>query len=182
MSFLDKIKKAIKPEKAADENTFVFETIPATIDEFKAKAADSFKNPNAVIALAVVALNIYPVDAELAYEMLNVLKGPAPLSAQDKALIKDQLRDKEYLPRSYFAGATPENNYEPSEPATITVNANPHSNDVEGYYTAYVVSGGADNPRPVTVRLKASTGEWFLHNHTGLLPGIRKPAEQDPWA
>lgn len=182
MSFLDKLKGAIKSEKPADENTFVFETIPTNIEDFKARAAESFKNPNAVIALTVIAFNIFPVNADLAYEMLDVLKGPVPLSAQDKALIKDQLRDKDYLPRSYFAGATPENNYEPAEPFTVSVKANPHSNDVEGYYTAYITSGGADSPRPITVRLKASTGEWFLHNHTGFLPGIRVPANQNPWA
>ena len=184
MSFLDKIKGAFKPadEKPADEKSFVYETIPTTIEDFKALAQAAAKDEFAVIALTVVAFNIFPANADLSYDMLNVLKGPAPLSAQEKAFIKDQLRDKDYLPRSYFAGATPANNYEPSEPFTVTVKANPYNRDAEGYFTAYITSGGADNPRPITVRLKASTGEWFLHNFSGFLPGIRVPVANDPWA
>ena len=185
MSFLDKIKGAFKPaeeKKESEEKSFNYDVIPTTIEDFKALAEAASKDEFAVIALTVIAFNIFPANADLSYDMLNVLKGPAPLSAQEKAFIKDQLRDKDYLPRSYFAGATPENNYEPTEPFTITVKSNPYSRDAEGYFTAYITSGGADNPRPITVRLKPSTGEWFLHNFSGFLPGIRVPAAKDPWA
>ena len=42
--------------------------------------------------------------------------------------------------------------------------------------------GGADSPRPMTVRQKASTGEWFLWDYKGLLSGIQTPAADDPWS
>jgi hypothetical protein len=182
MSFFDKIKNAVNAEKPADGKAFVFDTIPTSLEEFKARPEADLKDPDGVVALAVIAFNIYPVNEELSLAMLNFLKGPSPLSNQDKALIKEQLRGKDYLPRSYFVGATPDNNYEPSEPCTVVVRESAHSRDAEGYYTAYIRSGGADNDRPMTVRLKPSTGEWFLFNHVGFLPGIRVPANQNPWA
>ncbi len=185
MSFLDKLKKSAAPAPSVPgEKAFVFENFPTTFEAFKALPEASLKDRDGVIALTVVAFNLYPVNPALSEEMLNFLKGPEPLSNQDKALIRDQLRDKDYLPRSYFEGATPANNYEPAEPYTIVVRENAHSRDAEseGYYTAYVKSGGADNGRPVTVRTKPSTGEWFLSNFSGFLPGIRVPEAQDPWA
>lgn len=181
MSFLDKLKSAVGVEKPADGKAFVFESIPTTLDEFKARPEASRKDEDGVIALTVAAFNIYPVNPDLSLAMLNYLR-VEPLSNQDKALIKEQLGDKDYLPRSYFQGATPANNYEPSEPFTVVVRESAHSRDTAGYYTGYIRSGGADSDRPITVRQKASTGEWFLVNHSGFLPGIRKPASENPWA
>ena len=59
-----------------------------------------------------------------------------------------------------------------------------HSRDQfdQGYITLYLKSGGADSERPVTLRHKPSTDEWFLWNHTGILAGIRTPKSADPWA
>ena len=37
-------------------------------------------------------------------------------------------------------------------------------------------------PRPVKLRQKPSTGEWFLWEYSSPLSGIRIPASQDPWA
>ncbi len=182
MSFFDKLKSAVGAEKPADGKTYVFDSIPASLEELKARPEADLKDPDGVVALAVIAFNIYPVNADLSIAMLDFLKGPAPLSNMEKSFIKEQLRDKDYLPRSYFNGATPANNYEPAEPLSVTVRESAHSRDVEGYYTAYIRSGGADNDRPMTVRLKPSTGEWFLSNHVGFLPGIRVPADQNPWA
>jgi hypothetical protein len=31
------------------------------------------------------------------------------------------------------------------------------------------------------MRLKPSTGEWYLWEYEGLLAGIRIPAKDDPW-
>ena len=37
-------------------------------------------------------------------------------------------------------------------------------------------------PRPMKLRQKASTGEWFLWEYSSILSGIRIPAAEDPWA
>ena len=63
----------------------------------------------------------------------------------------------------------------------ISVSENPYSFDEENWATLYVTSGGADNPRPIKLRKKPSTGQWFL-NDIQCLSDIRIPAEEDPWA
>ncbi|MBR4466683.1 MAG: DHH family phosphoesterase, partial [Clostridia bacterium] len=47
-----------------------------------------------------------------------------------------------------------------------------------------MTSSGADSIRPITFRTQPSTGKWFLHADSwhGLLAGIRKPANENPWA
>ena len=50
----------------------------------------------------------------------------------------------------------------------------------EGYLTLYVNCSGADSPRPLKLRKKPSTGQWFLWEQQ-LLAGIRIPAAADPW-
>lgn len=141
------------------------------------------QTPEETAALTVAALVRYTEDQAAGIEMLNVLRGPkGPFSAQEIQLLKDQLlRDRDYVARSHFNGATPENDYTPAQPYSVTVADSVHSYDQEGYATLYIRSGGADNPRAITLRKKPSTGEWFLWNHVGLLPGIRVPASQDAW-
>lgn len=81
--------------------------------------------------------------------MMTHLHGPHGLSVSDKQFIADRFKDKDYVPRSYFVGTTPDNNYEPSEPLTIKFFENPYArqNTDEGYLTLQVESGGADSPR-----------------------------------
>ena len=66
-------------------------------------------------------------------------------------------------------------------PYAITVSENPYSFDEENWATLYVTSGGADHPRPIKLRKKPSTGQWFV-NDIQCLADIRVPVEEDPWA
>ena len=68
----------------------------------------------------------------------------------------------------------------PSAPFTITVTSNPHSY-VETLATLYIKSGGADSGRPISLRKKPSTGQWFV-TQFGFLADIRVPVSEDPWA
>ena len=162
--------------------TFTFNSLPTTLEGLKALPEANLQDAFGTVALAVAAFAAYPADSEACFEMINFLKGPEPISAYDKSFIKDRFSDKDYVPRSYFEGATPENDYKANEPFTITVSDNPYSYQNEGYATLYITSGGADNPRSVRVRQKASTGEWFLNEYGGILMSIREPKSQDPWA
>jgi hypothetical protein len=112
--------------------------------------------------------------------MLGYLKGPQPLSAYDKQFIADRFRDKDYVPRSYFVGAVPQNDYTPAEPYTINISENPYSYQEQGYAKLFIQSGGADSPRPVQLR-KAKDGKWYLWEQF-LLADIRVPESSDPWA
>ncbi len=112
-----------------------------------------------------------------------MLRGPKPMVPYDVQFLCDRLRGKSYLPKAYFEGATPENSYTPAQPYVLNVLSDPRPQDIEeGYLRVFLKTAGADSPRPVKLRKKGSTGEWFIWDYTSLLVGIRTPAAEDPWA
>ena len=161
---------------AMESKKVILDPLPGSAAEIKPAST-----PQQTAAYAVAALVRYTEDAEAGVAMLDVLRGPRPLNNFNKQLLRDQLRGKEYTARSYFDGANPGNNYTPSMPYTLTVSENPSSYQNEGYARLLLKSGGADSPRFITLRLKPSTGEWYLWEYEGLLAGIRIPAKDDPW-
>ncbi len=158
----------------------VFAEVPSTYEGFIALPQAAMSTPFDTAAMTVVALCVWPLDAELSTRMLNYLRGPRPLSNMDISFIKDRFYDKDYVPRSYFNGSVPGNDYTPQAPYTITVSDNPNSYLNESYATLYIRSGGADNPRQVQLR-QAKDGKWYLWEQF-LLPDIRKPESENPWA
>ena len=162
--------------------TFTFTSLPESVEEMKALPEASGDSPYKVAALTVCALCAYAANKDIGIEMLNFLKGPSPLSEYEKGFLRDRFMDnKYYIPFSYFEGSSPANNYKPSEPYKVTVSSNPYSFQNEGYAKLFIKSSGADSAREVVLRKKESTGQWFLWEQM-LLPDIRKPQEQDPWA
>ena len=159
------------------------ERLPATVEELAAMPQAALTVPEEVAALTVAALARFPENQEDAVRMLDFLRGPRPLNGIDKQFLKDRFRGKEYLMRSFFAGSSPENNYTPSMPYRVVVSENPYSRSqlAEGYLTLYVNCSGADSPRPLKLRKKPSTGQWFCWEQQ-LLAGIRIPAAADPWS
>lgn len=160
---------------------FTFNTLPESVSELQTLSQASLDSPFKTAALTVLALCAYGADKAIGIDMLNFLKGPRPLSNQEISFLDDRFRDnKHYVPFSYFKGATAENNYTPTEPFTLEVESNPYSSSTEGYMTLWLKSGGADNPRQVTLRRKGD-GRWFLWEQY-LMVGIRTPKSEDPWA
>ena len=114
---------------------------------------------------------------------MDLLRGPRPMTPYDTQFLRDRLRGKEYLPLAYFEGAAPENSYTPAQPYVLNVLPDPRPQDMEpGYLRLFLRTAGADSPRPIKLRQKPSTGEWFLWEYSSPLSGIRIPAAQDPWA
>jgi len=161
--------------------TFTFAALPGTAEELKTLPEASLDSAFKTAALTILALCAYEKNADAALEMLNFLKGPAPVSPYEKQFIQERLAGKGYKGRSYLTGATPQNNYQPTVPYRVVVSENPYSFDNENWATLYVTSGGADDPRPIKLRKKPSTGQWFL-NDIQCLADIRVPVEEDPWA
>ena len=157
-----------------------FYDLPETLEAFKVMAEAKQDTPFGTAALTVLAFCVYPKNKELSLQMLDILRGPRPLSVMDRQFIADRFRDKDYVPRSYFEGATPLNNYQPSLPYAINISENPYTYQNEGYATLYVTSGGADSPRSVQLRL-AKDGKWYLWEQY-ILADIRKPESENPWA
>ncbi len=160
---------------------FTFSALPADVDELKALPEAKLDTAFKATALTILALNRYEADPDAAIRMLSFLKGPEEFGGKEQSFLKDRLSGKGYKARSFLGGATPENNYTPSTPYTVTVSENPYSFDEENWATLYVTSGGADNPRPIKLRKKPSTGEWFL-NDIQCLSDVRLPVAEDKWA
>ena len=186
MGLFDKLKTNPPPTpQTVQEDTnksvkITFSSLPESYEAFTALPEAKMDNPFSTAALSVLAFCFYPENKDLSLQMLDFLRGPRPLSVMDKQFIADRFRDKDYVPRSYFEGATPNKNYLPSEPYSIVVSENPYSYQNEGYATLYLTSGGADSPRSVQLRL-AKDGKWYLWEQY-LLADIRKPESENPWA
>ena len=175
---LNKVKSAI-PGAGNKTKSFTFQAVPASLAELQALPEASLTDVYATAALTVLALSRYPADREASLAMLDWLKD---LSVAERQHIADRFMDgKDYKVRSFFDGATPANNYTPSSPLRIQVSSNPYSFENDGWATLYLHSGGADNPRPVRLRKKPSTGQWFLVE-IQFLGDIRVPVAQDKWA
>ena len=188
MALFDMLKKQATQEVGQADSgnktyTVTLSQIPVSLAQMKAMPEAALMEPHHTAALVISALTVYPVAKDAALEMLEFLHGPRGLSVYDRQFLADRFRDKDYVPRSYYAGATPENNYEPSVPFSLTFFENPYSRDQlsEGYLTLHIKSGGGDNPRQLKLRTKPSTGQWFLWEQF-LLADVRPPVSADPWA
>lgn len=156
------------------------QTLPAALAELEALPRTT---PEEVCAGFLCALKLFQTDRDAGVAAMDLLRGPRPMTPYDVQFLRDRLRGKEYLPLAYFEGAAPENGYTPAKPYTLNVLPDPRPQDVEpGYLRVYLKTAGADSPRPMKLRQKGSTGEWFLWEYSSILSGIRVPAALDPWA
>lgn len=166
---------------------FTFNTLPKSVSELMQY---SMTSPFETAALVVCALDCYEVQSpDNFYAMLQYLMGGAelqPMSPLTKSLIRDRMLQNgkyAFIGKSYMEGATPENNYTPMKPYTVTVSENPYSYTQQGYAKLFIRSGGADSIRSVQLR-QTKTGKWVLWSDTvmWLLPDIRQPESSNPWA
>ena len=177
MSIFDKLKSTAQQAATSaiqsignKREKFTFASLPESLAEMQAL-------PEAILALCA-----YAADKNIGLEMLNWLRGPRPLNGQEISFLNDRFRDgKTYLPFTYFVGATPDNNYTPSQPYTIIIESNHVSGEEKDYMKLFIPCGGADDPRPIKMRQRGSDGKWFLWEQY-LLAGVRTPKEADPWA
>lgn len=189
MGIFDKMKNNTvttpsAPDTAGGQSSasFVFGALPESLAEMQALPEASLDTPFKAAALTVCALCAYAADRQIGTEMLNWLRGPRPMNGQDISFLNDRFRDgKTYLPFTYFKGATPDNNYTPDEPFTLTINKTSTSETEPGYMKLFIPCGGADSPRPIKLRMRGSDGKWFLWEQS-LLTGVRTPKADDPWA
>lgn len=165
---------------ADDKQQFVFETLPTSVNELQKLPQSSLETPFCTAALTLLALMYYPLNKEIGLQMLDFLKGPQSLTAYEKQFLADRFRDKDYVPRSYFVGASVQNDYQPTTPLTLVVMQSSHSYEQAGYAKLFLRSSGADTPRPIVLR-QAKDGKWYLWEQM-LLADIRPPDSQNPWA
>lgn len=158
----------------------VFDELPTTYEEFIALPQASLSTVYDTAAMTVLALCFYPSDPELSIRMYEYVSGPRTINNTEYSFIKDRFMDYDYVPRSYFTGATPANDYKPSEPYTVRVSENPYTYENDGYAKMFLTSGGADTERFVMLR-KGKDDKWYLWEQF-ILVGIREPESNSPWA
>jgi hypothetical protein len=90
---------------------------------------------------------------------------------------RDRLSTHPHVFRSYFLGATPDNGYEPTRPLALRVHAS--ADDGERGHRVVVVSGGADNPRPVFLRKSRKDGLYYVTSFANLYVEVRPPLDPD---
>ncbi len=182
MGLFDNIGKPAAPQQQTGNKSVdvVFTSLPDTYEQFTALPQAALSTPFETAAMTVLALCFYPQDPDLSMKMFEFVSGPRTINPAEYSFIKDRFRDADYVPRSYFKGAVPGNDYKPSQPYTVTVSENPYTYQNEGYAKMFLTSGGADSQRFVMLR-KAKDGKWYLWEQF-ILVGIRPPESTNPWA
>lgn len=156
--------------------------VPQNIEQMMKMPCAKLTNEFEVAALTVAVLCNYCQDPQATVEMLNYLRGPRPLSALDVQFLRDRLSGKPYKMLSYLNGTSPANNYTPTMPLGVTIVTTPASAVQPDMMSLFIPSSGADSLRQLDLRRKPSTGQWFLWSLVGLMPDVRIPVNQDPWA
>lgn len=149
--------------------------IPGTIQEFRSMTEEGFKDPARVCAWLIPALALYVQNPDEGIEALDLLRGEQKMNGYDRQFLKDRFRGKPYPANAYFAGAHPENQYEPAVPYAVELTEDTHPAKA-GYRKFFIHTAGADSPRPVT--LKQYGNDWALHEYFSILSGMRMPVNQ----
>ena len=150
-----------------------FTSLPNTMEDFSKLVEAHRKSPHHMAALLLTALHVYPQNRDLAFQMVEMLKGNAPLNDEEKNFISMSMNGSEYLPESYMDGAIPLNNYTPRFPYTVSF-TDTLAQPADGYLTVYVRTSGAEYPRAVTLR--EENGGWYPSDWSELFLAIRPPA------
>ncbi len=181
MGLFDFIKGGLDAVMGGISKSVELPSLPTTLAELQAMPGAGLTDEYTVAALAVAVYCNYEQNPDETCRMLDFLNGPKEMTGFDQQFVRDRLKGRGYIVRSYFKGATPENSYTATAPYTVEVSENSHSREEDGYVKLFVRSSGADSPRPITLRKKPSTGQWFVWQPASLLTDVRKPAESDPW-
>lgn len=153
---------------------------PSTFQEFEKLPLLDLTNPHNTASLFLIALDLFIQNQQEGINAINTLKGPIELNPHNISFLKDRLMDKPYLPKAYFEGATPENDYTPNKPYTLNLFQDNRPQDLEeGYMRLFVETKGADAKRFITLRKKGN--HWYIWEYPGILMDIRKPKADNPW-
>ena len=185
MSIFDRLKKMATSNPTESnaakvrKKTFSFSALPESLAEMQALPEATLEDPFQTAALTVCALCAYAADKSIGTQMLNWLRGPRPISPHDLSFLNDRFREGHHIPFSYFAGSTPENDYTPEPPFTLTFEEGLYADMNPGYKKLHIHSSGADSPREIVLRQTADK-KWYLWDQF-LMVGIRQPKSQNPW-
>lgn len=157
---------------AYESATIIFQRFPANIDEFRQVQQLLGKEPQGVVALQVMAFELYRRDAEMGKAALELVNTPTNYTSTVRQLAEIMGKDK-YYARPYIAtallqGATPENAYTPTEPYTVKVRVNPNTKYQESQMLGGTVislqidSQGWDTPWRTVDVVKPKGSDYYV--------------------
>jgi hypothetical protein len=163
---------------------------PTSIEEYLDLRDRVATSPEGGAAMMVVALLAYADGEELGQACLTCavastrlvdgVKGYRGRQLSNASLqrIRTQIRGRDYVARSYVSGTTPQDGYQlAAAPYMVECLRNVHSGDpTSGQCKVFVVSSGADSPRPVTLA-KNENGIWKAIEWSSLIVGVRPPVD-----
>lgn len=176
----DDLVRSIKTpaaESVSGGMKYTFTDLPQNAEELK-QIAD-FKDGRYVMALFMASLVRFVENKDDGIAMINVLRGPQPMSNHEISFLNDRFMDKKYLAMAYFEGANPDNNYTPNEPWTVLIFDDLREPDEEGYMRTFIATTGADSTRYIKLRQKNE--DWFVWEYSSVVTGIRLPKDEDVW-
>ncbi|MBQ3380113.1 MAG: hypothetical protein IJG50_09700 [Clostridia bacterium] len=186
-----------------EEHKFTFSTIPSSYEDIVQYKLDS---PYKTMALFFLAVRCWsPENPGPCIEMLDYLTNPAAPKngVKDKdgypvsyafseynpwiSALRDLMQQNEkykYIGNAYLGGATPKNNYTPSQPITITVRQSVYDpfvkkSDTSPQINQVLISIAGDDSDRYALFYQDQRGDWrfFGDNWMGLLTDVRTPGD-----
>jgi hypothetical protein len=160
--------------------------LPATVEAFTAWRNQVATSPEGAAAVYVVAQLTYSKDQDLGLKFLTIALDQHFLTSGTKGVkgreptrivqsrIKERIKARPYVARSYFQGTTPENGY--ALPAAGLEIQYTEVRDQGERAKVFVVSTGADSARPITVQ-QNNRGVWKAWEWSSLEVGVRPPVK-----
>lgn len=187
-------------ETTVKEYTYTFSTVPETYEDIIQYKLDS---PYKTMALLAMAYRTWKPDNETdCLEMLNYLTNTGVDSGKTDAqghkiaknfsdhqpavsFVRDRMKQNEkyrYIGNNYLNGATPENDYTPKAPYSVTLRESVYVPYVQATPTTpelqqiFIRTNGADSDRYCAV-YQDERGDWRIWSdyYKSLLADVRKP-------
>jgi hypothetical protein len=178
--------------------TVEFNRFPATLDEFKAVREKIGTEPHGVVALELMAYEMYRRNKSIGTECITLVNTTTnvntPISRLNELFGNDANYARPYQIASFLKGATPANGYNPTKPYTVEVKVN----DARPYqetsifqstvlYLDVQTTGTDTGSRTVEVLTTAKPGEpgenkyYIVMNAPGLYSQCKEISFTNPW-
>lgn len=171
---------------ASQSATVTFPRFPQSMAEFEAAYRQLSGEPQGVVALQVMAFDLYRQDRAIGEQALKKINTEVNYTQTLRQLKQIMNADDVYYARPYLAsallkGATPENGYTPDSPYTVQVYVNPVSRYQESemlggtvIYLQVDSKGWDTNRRGVEVVKPEGSGSYLVSNCPSLYTQCKK--------
>lgn len=160
--------------------------LPTTLEEFQARVTDQASDPQKAVKLFFDGIFIFlSGEEQLGKDCIIEMSRYKEWSESQHRMLLERMKSQPWIYRSYAKGATPQNKYDmnPQEYELVfhgEPNMKPYADKEAGAFCKlFVISGGADNPRSVTLQ-RNKAGLYKVYEFSSINLGVRPPAsDQD---